>query len=153
MRTGETKNKRKFSVASLEGVDSEIEAMPAAPFGALVVAADQTIPIKEYAKLARRLIESGCAWATLHAGKQTGKLHAVFDKAVVDYQLKHGGDADMTTSGEKEDSLEEAVLDAVWHAKPSYDDGFAELLILVIGKDDEKLAEKAEALAQSVSDE
>lgn len=153
MRSGETKNKRKFSVASLDGVDSEIESMPAAPFGALVVAADQTIPINEYAKLARRLIESGCAWATLHAGRRTDKLHVVFDKAIVDYQLKQSADADMMTSGEKEDSLEEAVLDAVWHGKPSYGDGFADLLILVVGKDDDKLAEKAEALAQSVSDE
>jgi hypothetical protein len=59
----------------------------------------------------------------------------------------------MMTSGEVEDSLEEAVRDAVWFGRPTYGDGFAELLILVIGKDDGKLAEQAEALAKSVTDE
>jgi hypothetical protein len=153
MRTGETKNKRKFAVVSLDGVDGDIDSMPAAPFGALVIAADRTIPLKEYAKLARRLMESGCAWATLHAGKQTGKLHAVFDKAIVDYQLKQDRDAEMMTSGEHEDTLQEAIFDAVWLAKPTYGDGYAELLILVVGKDEDKLAEKAEALAKSVAEE
>lgn len=153
MRSGETKNKRKFSVVSLETVDENIEAMPAAPFGALIIAQDLAIPFKELSKLARRLLESGCAWATLHAGKRTAKLHEWFDKEIVDYQLKQDPNAEMMTSGENEDSVEDAVLDAVWLAKPSYGEGYAELLILVVGKDDDKLAEKAEALAKSVLDE
>jgi hypothetical protein len=153
MRTGETKNSRKFAVVSLEGVDSDIESMPEAPFGALVVAFDREIPWRDFGKLASRLIESGCAWATLHAGKLTHKLHDVFDKAIVNYQLKQDADADMMTSGENEDSLEEAVRDAVWHGRPTYGDGFSELLVLIVGEDKDKLAEQAEALAKSVTDE
>lgn len=154
MRTGETKNKRKFAVASLEAMDSEIESMPAAPFGALIVVADDEIALKEYAKIAKRLLESGCAWATLYAGgKRTRKLHDIFDKAIVDYQLKKDPDADMQTSGEPEDSLEEAVRDAVWFAQPTYGVGYADLLVLVIGQDEGKLAEKAEAFAKFVEED
>jgi hypothetical protein len=153
VRTGETLNKRKFAVASLDTVDSPIEAMPAAPFGALVIAMDREVAWKDYARLARRLLESGCAWATLHAGKYARKLHDVFDKAIVDFQLKVNREAEMMTSGEAEDSLEEALRDAVWHGRPAYGPQFAELLIVVVGKDADKLAEKAEALAKAVTEE
>jgi hypothetical protein len=153
MRTGETVNARKFAVVSLEALDGEIESMPAAPFGALVVMASEPPLLKAYSALVARLLKAGCAFATLHAGKRTSKLHEIFDKAVVDYQLKHDRDADLQTSGEAEDSLEEAIREAVHFAKPYYGDPFAELLILVIGKDDDKLAEQAEALAKSVKAE
>jgi hypothetical protein len=151
MRTGETKNLRKFGLASLATVDDGIETMPAAPFGALVIAPDDEIPLKDFAKLATRLLESGCAFATLFTGdKRIRKLHQVFDKAVVDHQLKRNPDADMATGGEPEDSLEEAVREAIHNGQPTYGDPFAELLILVIGDDPDKLAEKAESLAKSV---
>ncbi|MBX3459134.1 MAG: hypothetical protein KF696_04080 [Planctomycetes bacterium] len=154
MRSGETKNKRKFVVASLAKVDDPIESMPGAPFGALVVLADPKFPLKEMAKVAARLLESGCAWATLHAGgKLTARLHDVFDKAIVEHQLKKDPEADMQTSGDTEDSLEEAVRDAVWYGQPTYGTQYSELLVLVIGDDKDKLAEKAEGFAKSVEED
>jgi hypothetical protein len=153
MRTGTTKNNRSFTLVEMAGMDDPIESMPAAPFGALVIAATREIAWREYADVAKRLLEAGCAWATLHVadGKRRDleRLHAVFDRAIVDKQLT-GHDDEMMTGGEPEDSLQEAVHDAVWDAQPQWGEPYAELLVLVIGPEADKVAEKAEALLKSV---
>ena len=71
----------------------------------------------------------------------------------MDYQLKHSPDVEMMTSGDDEDSLEEALRDAVHFGFPSYGDPFPELLVLVVAAPDTKLEEQAEALAKSVKPE
>jgi hypothetical protein len=156
MRTGTTKNKRGFNLVEMAALDDPIESMPAAPFGALVIAATREIAWRDYAGLAKRLLEAGCGWATLHVadGKRRDleRLHAVFDRAVVDTQLS-GHEDEMQTGGEAEDSLEEAVREAVWDAMPHWGDGYAELLVLVIGPEADKVAEKAEALLKSVEEQ
>jgi len=152
MRKATSKNGREVTILEWEDCDGEIEHAPASPFGALVVI--RKIP-KEKGKveaLAKRLLETGCGWATLHGdGRVTDRLHKAFDKAIVDYDLKHGG-AEMGTSGEVEDDLEEAMRDAVYDGRPHYGEAFGGLLVLIIGEPDTKLAERAESLAASVED-
>ena len=154
-RTGTTSNGRELVILGVADAEAEWESVPAKPYGALVVAGGTDRPDKLlYAKIANQLLETGCAWATLHGGsKFTDKLHDIFDKAVVDYQLKHSPDVDMMTSGDAEDSLEEAVRDAVCYGFPSYGDPFTGLLVLVVAAPDTKLEEQAEALAKSVKPE
>ncbi|MCB9894269.1 MAG: hypothetical protein H6839_07465 [Planctomycetes bacterium] len=153
-RTGTTTNARRFTVVGVADADAEWESVPAKPFGALVIAGGAERPDKLlFGKIANRLIETGCGWATLHAGKHTGKLHDIFDKAVVDYQLKHNPDLDMMTSGEEENSLEESMRDAVCYGFPQYGDQYEGLLVLVVGAPDTQLEEQAEALAKSVKPE
>lgn len=153
MRNAETRNQRSVIILETDTADAEWETVPAKPFGALVIAGD-TRPVRAlFDALARRLIKTGCAWATLHAGRNTRLLHDIFDRAVVDYQLKVDADAEMMTSGEDEDSLEEAVRDAVWDALPSYDEPYEGLLVIVVGLPDLKVAEQVEALVKSVEAE
>ena len=153
-RTGTTSNGRTVTILGVEDAEGEWETVPAKPYGALVIAAGNERPDKlVFGKIANRLIETGCAWATLHGGKFTGKLHDIFDKAVVDYQLKHNPDVEMMTSGEDENSLEESMRDAVCFGFPSYGDRYDGLLVLVVGAPDTKLEEQAEALAKSVKPE
>ena len=154
MRTGNTENARSFVVLKVQDAETEWESVPAKPFGALVIAGGAERPDKlVFGKIANRLLETGCGWATLHGGKFTGKLHDIFDKAVVDYQLKHNPDVEMMTSGEDENSLEESMRDAVCFGFPSYGDPYTGLLVLVVGAPDTKLEEQAEALAKSVKPE
>lgn len=153
MREGETTNKRKFVILEVPDADAEWESVPGKPFGALVVAKDERPDKELFGKLAKRLIETGCAWATLHAGKNTHRLHDIFDKAIVDYELNHNPDAEMMTSGEDEDSLEESMRDAVWQDYPSYEDPCDGLLVMVVGEQVSTIAEQLEALAQSVGSE
>lgn len=153
-RTGTTSNGRSVVIIGVADADAEWESVPAKPFGALVIAGGKERPDKVlFGKIADRLIETGCAWATLHGGKYTGKLHDIFDKAVVDYQLKHDPDVEMMTSGEDENSLEESMRDAVCYGFPSYGDRYDGLLVLVVGAGDSKLEDQAEALAKSVKAE
>jgi hypothetical protein len=157
MRNGETQNGQKFTLVSLAKVDEPIEAMPQAPFGALVVACGTEIPWRDYETIATRLLKAGCAWATLHianAGKKDmDRLHKVFDEAIVEYQLNVDDDAEMMTGGEDGESLKEVVHYTVWDAHPTYGDPFRELLILVVGEDKDNIAETAESLAKSVEQE
>lgn len=149
MLSGTATNGRKVTTLVLEKADAKLEYVPPAPFGALVLWSGK--PEKADVKaLATRLVEGGCGWTTLRAGKLTNKLHTWFDEAVVDHQLKAGSDADMQTSGGPEDSIEEACRDAVLDAQPAYEKPFTDLLILAIGTDAEKDSEHAHALAQSV---
>jgi hypothetical protein len=153
MRTGETKNKRKVTILGVADAEAAWESVPGKPFGALVVWGGVK-PLKElFTKLATRLIETGCEWATLHGGKHTRKLHEFFDRAIVDYQLKHGPDTDMGTSGEEGASLEEAMREAVHYGFPNYGEPFDGLLVLVVAAPDTKLEEQCEALAKSVEAE
>lgn len=153
MREGETKNKRKFLILEVPDADAEWESVPGKPFTALVIGKDEYPFKKMFDQLARRLMNTGCGWATLHAGKNTHRLHDVFDKAIVDYQLKEDPELDMMTSGEDEDSLEEAMRDAVWHGYPEFEEPYEGVLVLVIAHEDSKVAERAEALAKSVEAE
>jgi hypothetical protein len=154
MRTGETRNSRKVTIIGVADAEAAWESVPAKPFGAMVVAGGTAKPDKlVYTKLATRLIETGCEWATLHGGKHTRKLHEFFDRAIVDYQLKHGGDTDMGTSGEDGASLEEAMREAVHYGFPNYGEPFDGLLVLVVAAPDTKLEEQCEALAKSVEAE
>ena len=150
MRSAETKNGRKVTILELEDCQGKFESVPAKPFGALVIVVDDKLDRKAFKGLATRLLEAGCAWTTLHAGKNTQKLHQAFDDAIVEYQLTEDSDADMDTSGEDEDNLEESMRDAVWLGYPSYGDPFAELLVLILGKETERTAEQAESLAAGV---
>lgn len=151
--TAQTRNNRKVSVALVETATSPLPAMPAAPFGALLVCLAPRPDEKSVKALARKLLEAGCGWATLHGGKHTRRLHQWFDDAIVEYQLKQDRDAEMMTSGEAEDSLEEAMRDAVWFGFPAYDQPFAELLVLVLGPHPDGLQARATALAQTVEQE
>jgi len=154
MRSGTTTNGRTFHIQGVADSQAEWETVPAKPYGALVVHGAEDKPDKiRFQRIAEQLLETGCAWATLHAGKYTSKLHDVFDNAIVDYQLKHSPDIEMMTSGEDEDSLEEALRDAVHFGFPTYGDPFPELLVLVVAAPDTKLEEQAEALAKSVKPE
>ncbi|MBX3474713.1 MAG: hypothetical protein KF754_10045 [Planctomycetes bacterium] len=152
MLSGTATNGRKVTTLVLDKPDTKFEHVPPAPFGALVLWSGK--PERAAVKaLAKRLIEGGCGWATLHAGKPTEKLHAWFDEAVVDHQLKANPDADMPTSGMPEDSLEEACRDAVFDAMPAYEKPFADLLVLAIGPQAQAQSEQAHALAQKVERE
>ena len=152
MFSGNATNGRKVTTLDLEKTEDKLEFVPPAPFGALVLWSGK--PEKADVKaLAKRLVEGGCGWATLRGGKFTDKLHAWFDEAVVDHQLKSNREAEMHSSGEPEDSIEEACRDAVHDAQPAYEKAFTDLLILAIGPDAEKEAEQAHALAQSVEPE
>ena len=154
MRTGEAKNKRKVIIIGMADADAAWDSVPAKPYGALVVWGGKIKPEKLlYTKIATRLIETGCAWATLHGGKYTRKLHEFFDRAIVDYQLKHGGDDDMATSGEDGASIEETMREAVHFGFPYRDQPFDGLLVLVVAAPDTKLEEQCEALAKSVEAE
>ncbi len=154
MRTGTTTNGRSVTILGVADADAEWEAVPAKPYGALVIAGGKERPDKLlYGKIAARLLETGCAWATLHGGKHTSRLHDIFDTAVVDYQLKHSPDVEMMTSGEDENSLEGSMRDAAIYGHPSYGEPYAELLVLVVAAPDTKLEEQAEALAKSVKAE
>ncbi|MCA8917618.1 MAG: hypothetical protein KDB68_09440 [Planctomycetes bacterium] len=153
-RTGTTENGRSVAILGIADSQAEWETVPAKPYGALVISGSGERPDKiRFQRIAEQLLETGCAWATLHAGKHTSKLHDIFDRAVVDYQLKHSPDVEMMTSGDDEDSLEEALRDAVHFGFPSYGDPFPELLVLVVAAPDTKLEEQAEALAKSVKPE
>ena len=153
MRTGNTENARSFVVLKIQDAEAEWESLPLTPFGALVVAPAEK-PLREvFSKVATRLLELGCGWATLHAGKHTHLLHDIFDRAIVDYQLKHSPDVEMMTSGEDEDSLEEAMRDAVHFGFPTYGEPYPGLLVLVVAPEDSKLDEQAESLAKSVQAE
>jgi hypothetical protein len=153
MRTGNTENARSFVVLKVQDAEAEWESLPPTPFGAVVVAPAEK-PLKEiFSKVAQRLLETGCGWATLHAGKFTRHLHDIFDRAVVDYQLEHSPDVEMMTSGEDEDSLEDAMRDAVHFGFPTYGERYPGLLVLVVAPEDSKLDEQAEALAKSVKPE
>jgi hypothetical protein len=153
MRTGETKNQRKVTILGVADADAAWESVPAKPFGALVVLGGAK-PLKEMlTKLATRLLEAGCGWATLHGGKHTRKLHEFFDRAIVDYQLKRGGDIDMGTSGDEGASLEETMREAVHFGFPNYGEPYDGLLVLVVAAPDTKLEEQCEALAKSVEAE
>ena len=154
MRSGTTTNGRTFHIQGVADSQAEWETVPAKPYGALVVHGADDKPDKiRFQRIAEQLLETGCAWATLHAGKYTSKLHDIFDKAVVDYQLKHNPDLDMMTSGEDENSLEESIRDAVCYGFPQYGDQYEGLLVLVVGAPDTQLEEQAEALAKSVKPE
>lgn len=153
-RTGTTENGREVIILGVADSQAEWESVPAKPYGALVVSGSGEKPDKiRFQRLAERLLETGCGWATLHAGKHTSKLHDIFDNAIVDYQLKHTPDIEMMTSGEDEDSLEEAMRDAVHFGFPSYGDPYTGLLVLVVAAPDTKLEEQAESLAKSVKAE
>lgn len=153
MREAATANGRKIFIHALEKADADIEKMPAAPFGALLVILGPLPDKKVLNALAKRMLKAGCAWITVHAGKFTPKLHDVLDAAIVDYQLREDGDCDCMTSGEAEDNLAESVRDAVFHGFPAYGTIYPEMLALVIGPDAEKTAEQIEALAKKPEDE
>jgi len=149
MLSGAATNGRKVTTLVLDKPDAKLEFVPPAPFGALVLWSGKPERVAVKA-LAKRLLEGGCGWATLRAGKLTDKLHGWFDEAVVDHQLKSDSDAEMQTSGTAQDSIEEACRDAVLDAQPAYEKAFTDLLILAIGPDAQTEAEQAHALAQKV---
>lgn len=152
MLSGAATNGRKVTTLVLEKPDAKLEYVPPAPFGALVLWSGKPEKVAVKA-LAKRLVEGGCAWATIRAGKLTDKLHTWFDEAVVDHQLKSDRDADLQTSGTSEDSIEESCRDAVFEAQPAFEKPFTDLLILALGPDAQTESEQAHALAQKVERE
>ncbi|MEE9311339.1 MAG: hypothetical protein V3V10_02895 [Planctomycetota bacterium] len=152
MRTTQTKNARTATVEVIKTADAAIENLPAGPYGALVITQETKLDKKLYSKLATRLAESSCAWATLHAGDSTENLHDIFDAAIVEWQLKNNPDAEMNTSGDNEDNLEEAMRDAVYYGHPSYGQPYPSLLIVIIGEEIDGLDAKAESMAGSVEE-
>ncbi len=152
MLSGSATNGRKVTTLVLDKPDAKLEYVPPAPFGALVLWSGK--PEKTDVKaLAKRLLEGGCGFATLRAGKLTEKLHTWFDEAVVDHQLKADRDADLQTSGNAEDSIEEACRDAVFEAQPAFEKPYTDLLVLALGPDAQTDSERAHALAQKVERE
>ena len=158
MRNGTTKNARKVTIVEIKTFDAPLQATPAAPFGALVIssgAISAKLKKPDFAgakKLATHFLQCGCAWVTLHAGKQSEKLHAAFDEAIVDYQMDGHTGAECGASGEAEDDLDEASRDAVYWAKPTYGEMFKELLVVVVGEDAATWADKAQGIVQGVED-
>lgn len=150
MRTAQTKNARTANIETIKTADAAIDKLPAAPYGALVITREKKLEKMQYGKLATRLAESGCEWATLHAGENTEKLHDIFDAAIVQWQLTENPDIEMNTSGDNEDNLEEAMRDAVYYGRASYGEPFPNLLIVVIGEDLDGLDANAESMAESV---
>ncbi|MHC4841037.1 MAG: hypothetical protein ACYTDT_08810 [Planctomycetota bacterium] len=150
MGTTQTKNARTVTVVVIETADSAIETIPTAPYGSLIVTNEKKLEKKVWPKLATRLAESGCEWATLHAGKNTERLHDLFDEAIVSWQLTEDSDSEMNTSGDNEDNLEEAMRDAVYYGHPSYGEPYPNLLIVVVGTELDGLDARAESLAGSV---
>ncbi|MDC1142912.1 hypothetical protein OAU50_07445 [Planctomycetota bacterium] len=150
----QTKNAREITVAVIKTADEPFESIPTAPYGAIVIVAknklQKKLDKKVWPKLATRLAESGCEWATLHANKNTDALHKIFDDAIVQWQLKDGTDVEFNTSGDVEDNLEEAMRDAVYYGHSSYGEPFPHLLVVVVGEELDGLDARAESLAGSV---
>lgn len=154
MRNGDAKNKRKVTIIGVADGEAAWDSVPGKPYGALVVWGGKVKPEKlPLTAIAARLIETGCEWATLFAGKHTRRLHEIFDRAIVDHQLKHGSDTDIATSGDDGAALEETMREAVHYGFPYREQPFAELLVLVVAAPDTKLEEQCEALAKSVEAE
>lgn len=152
MLSGTATNGRKVTTLVLDKPDAKLEYVPPAPFGALVLWSGK--PERAAVKaLAKRLLEGGCGFATLRAGKFTEKLHGWFDEAVVDHQLKTSRDAELDTTGDAESSIEEACREAVFDAMPAYEKPYTDLLVLAIGPEAQSESEQAHALAQKVERE
>lgn len=150
MRSAKSKNGRNVVIVEQKTFAEALKDVPSAPFGALVVVLPEKQEIKEAKHLAKSLLDCGCAWITLHAEDRTPKLHAIMDKAIVDYELRHKPDFSCTSSGEAENNLEESMRDAVWFGFPAYGEPLQNLYVLIVGDDTEPVAARAQALAQSV---
>lgn len=150
MRSATTKNSRKVAIVEQKTFAEAPKDVPAAPFGALLVVMPEKKELKEARHLAKNLLDCGCAWVTIHAGKRTHLLHEIFDKAIVDYELEHKPDESCMTTGEDEDNLEESVREAVWSAYPAHDKPYENLYVLIIGEKTEPAAARVEGLVKTV---
>lgn len=158
MRSATTKNARKVTIVELKKFDEALKSVPKPPFGALVVLPGAELglykkpQIKASKTLATHLMECGCSWITLHAGKQTDDILRQFDEAIVDYQMDGHAEADCGSSGDPNNDLEESVREAVYWGKAQYEGVLGDLLCVIVGDEPAKWADKVESLVQSVED-
>lgn len=158
MRSATTKNARKVTIVELKKFDEALKSVPKPPFGALVVLPGAELglykkpQIKASKILATHLMECGCSWITLHAGKQTDDILRQFDEAIVDYQMDGHPEADCGSSGDPNNDLEESVREAVYWGKAQYEGVLGDLLCVIVGDEPAKCADKVESLVQSVED-
>ncbi|MCC6572970.1 MAG: hypothetical protein IT462_04180 [Planctomycetes bacterium] len=150
MRSAKTKNSRNAVIVEQKTFAEALKNVPAAPFGALLVVMPDKKELKEAKHLAKSLIECGCVWVTIHAGKGTHKLHEIFDKAIVDYELEQKPDEPCMTTGEDEDNLEESVRDAVHFGFPTHGEPLENLYVVIVGEKTEPFAARLEGLAKTV---
>lgn len=149
---GITTNGRKFVVTSIENADDEFDAMPAAPFAALVVA-PAAKPDKTFIQtVARRIVEGGCCWIGVKAGRFTEKVHQLIDPVVVDYENEARPDFDIGAGGESEDSLEEAVRNLVFYGASPYNDMSDSILVVVLPGTAPGSSDNAAALLKGVTE-
>lgn len=150
MRSATSKNSRNVVIVEQKTFAEALKGVPAAPFGALVVVMPDKKELGEAKHLAKSLLECGAAWITIHAGKGTQKLHKIFDKAIVDYELEHNPDESCMTTGEDEDNLEESVREAVHFGFPTYGEPLVNLYVVIVGEKTEPTAARVEGLAKTV---